>query len=47
MSGAVPRQMALYHIKARARERVSREAMFLHGSYLQVPILSSCSSFLS
>lgn len=42
--GPVPYQKAS---KARARERVSREAVFLHGPYLQIPMLSSSLSFLS
>lgn len=42
--GPVPYQKAS---KARARERVSREAVFLHRPYLQVPMLSSCLSLLS
>lgn len=43
-AGPVPYQKAS---KARARERVSREAVFLHRPYLQVPMLSSCLSLLS
>lgn len=42
--GPVPYQKAS---KARARERVSREAVFLHRPYLQVPMLRSSLSFLS